>query len=222
VSILLESLNQKVDKTELHQLPDVHSSHFDDEMLGDEVLYKQLKLWKLISLILSLLILLSWGYFYQQKSQPQPQSNQLLVAEQPIVDKVSTQNLDEENINSTVEKEPVTQAKSIYKPQKREVISVKPTLKVGQPEPMATRTKPKATGAAIDINELPSALQQNFPQIEIASYVIADNAEDSFVILDGSFYKINQVITTDLTLRKITNEHIVVEFQAYLVKIPLK
>ena len=72
MSILLESLNQKVDKTELHQLPDVHSSHFDDEMLGDEVLYKQLKLWKLISLILSLLILLSWGYFYQQKSQPQP------------------------------------------------------------------------------------------------------------------------------------------------------
>jgi hypothetical protein len=230
VSILLESLNQQVEGSTKRELPNIHSSHFDDEMLGDEGLYKQLKLWKMTALLLLFLIVVSWTYFLTQTiSQPSkvvgsPKMEKKWVKNKKITD------LSQQAVETSIENKagvdgPKVEAeidtKGLYKPQKRKV----------EKEPSATFLKNRnqvqssneiPKGPPIEIAELPEELKSNFPQIEVNSYVIANKEEDSFVILGGLFYKNNQVITPNLTLRKITSEHMVVEFHSYLVKIPLK
>jgi len=221
LSILLESLNQQADENRNHQLPDIHSSHFDDEMLGDEVLYKKLKLWKIISLLLFLILLSSWGYFYFQMNHRGGDAPKKVLDETAVVEIKQAPENNNKKTNETQVESAKEEVGNTYKPQKREVKTVENTVSVQQ-EKTKTERSPKTIGAAVFVKELPTELQQKFPNIEINSYVIADKSEDSFVILDGSFYKTNQVITPDLTLRNITSENIIVEFHAYLVKIPLK
>ena len=74
----------------------------------------------------------------------------------------------------------------------------------------------------LSIDELSPELRQQLPLININSYVVAETANDSFVILDGAFYKVDQVIAPNLILREITNDEIVVDFKSQRIKIPHK
>lgn|GEM_PF-3133619 len=118
-----------------------------------------------------------------------------------------------------------TVVKETYQPKKREsVLLTTPTEKTSKSEKaagkIATDNASKSTGTALTLEELSDELRSQFPNIEINSYVVADSREESFVILDGGFYKIDQVIAPDLILREITQEAIVVEFRSQRVKIP--
>lgn len=125
--------------------------------------------------------------------------------------------------------------KQHYKPQK---ITSAPVEKASPPaqktEPVASentgqqsvtlnesRNKPAGSAGRITPEQLPPELQQSFPHLAINSYVVAEQAEDSFIILDGGFYQIGQVISPHLVLREIGRDELVVEFHEYWVKVPL-
>ena len=252
MSILLESLSQD-NKPPNNNVPDIHSTHFDDEMLGDEWLIKRVKVWRLASAVLLIVLVASWLFFYLQLSSSSFQAETvgheaLIVTDVPK----KQQQLVE---SSVVENQPVLEEKLLeeqrpiekaspnskmvnkneftmqnYAPQKRENSSKSVSaadVNISSPSVKsvaASKVKSgdnSAVGTALLVNELSEDLQSKFPKIEINSYVVADSAKDSFVILDGGFYKIDQVIAPDLILRKIANQEIVVEFHSQLVKIPL-
>ncbi|PHS16888.1 MAG: hypothetical protein COA86_11555 [Kangiella sp.] len=63
MSILLDSLKQNKDDEGI-AVPSVHDSHFDDDMLNDDDLIRSNQLWKLISILLLIVLSISWIYFY--------------------------------------------------------------------------------------------------------------------------------------------------------------
>ncbi|WP_196139523.1 general secretion pathway protein GspB [Aliikangiella sp. G2MR2-5] len=121
----------------------------------------------------------------------------------------------------------------VYKPQKRQSKVETKTTQVNKNQTQADQIS-KGTSSELPVKqstasrpkvfreELPPELKASFPEINIGSYVVADDPEKSFVILDGSFYKINQVIAPQMILREIGQKEIVVEFHQYMVKIPHK
>ena len=279
MSILLDSLEKNKDEAQ-NAVPDVHASHFDDEMLSDEWLLARVKRWQYLSLCLALALVTSWFYFYFNSSEL-PVSNQgidtSLVQPKGASTDVSEAKLEQsgsaskaemakaeiENIDSnqksnslvTQEKRAESQTASsdtdnasntsvvdesqnssqlennkvVYQPKKRET---KPHNQTAQNSNSLAKTKSvqntqvksAATqkSPAIFFEELPLNLQETFPSIELGSYVVSDNSENSFVIIDGGFYKINQVIAPDMILRGINTDHILVEFKSYYVKLPHK
>ncbi len=238
MSILLDSLQQNKQENE-PELPNIHASHFDDEMLSDEWLLKKIKIWKGISFTLALIVIASWSYFLLSKKADdlaQAQTQAQIVAEnlqakqpkennnqQPAQKQQKTQESVLFNEGKTVEPEEVINIKNNteqteYQSKKRENIVAK--NKVEKNENTVKQVAVRDPKAAILVTELPANLQNDFPSIELGSYVVADAPQDSFVILDGSFYKINQVIAPSLILRGITKDHIVVEFKNYWVKLP--
>jgi hypothetical protein len=119
-----------------------------------------------------------------------------------------------------------TSHKQVYTPQKQ--ASSKPQSKSqSKPEDLnvndkAVNAKTKKSGklnTPIFRDELPVELQAELPELKVDSFVVADNQKDSFVILDGAFYTVNQVIAPQLILRDIQAQHLIVEFKSYLVKI---
>ncbi len=113
--------------------------------------------------------------------------------------------------------------KKKYVPQKRSVQQQNSLREKVKTSRSGTQSVTKTSaGAIISRLELSPELSQQFPNIVIDSYVVADSVKDSFVILDGSFYKVNQVIAPDLYLRQINKDNIVVEFHAQLVSISYK
>ncbi|MET1254580.1 hypothetical protein [Aliikangiella maris] len=271
MSILLESLTQKNDAQnglDNDKIPDIHSTHFDDELLGDERLLKRLKIWQLLTYTLGIMLVASWCWIYLSGSiTPSPlQQSTVQVPEQTSI--LPNKAILSQAINPTQQTEPVqnqaasTQqitsvqpelsdeseaGRSVYKPKKHTKPAVKPENRSSrvadnQMQPEVERQSdvtakslnnsslansqtatpaPKPGTAVVTKNELPDSLQSEFPNIQINSYVVAENVKDSFVILDGAFYKVNQVIAPNLILRDISKQHIVVEYHSYLVKIPL-
>lgn len=125
--------------------------------------------------------------------------------------------------------------KKVYKPQKRlppvtrneqpaqrSLLDQKNSNVVSSPKPRNSQARSNTSNATLSLEELPQDLRSQFPNIEINSFVVAENPQDSFVILDGSFYKINQVIAVDLVLREIGKDAIVVEFKGQKVSLPNK
>lgn len=244
MSILLESLN-KEPSSQTNQVPDIHDSHFDDDMLGDEWLLRRVKIWQIVSLILVALLVISGFVFYNKISQEKLLSEKLMAenselksqldeALQPSVSTTVQEKVEvsppvvQEN-TSTIEKTLSTEnetpsAKQQYIPKKREVVEapVKTVSKNTSDRPVTAETKSNNTsqGSVLTKEELSEDLREQFPNIQINSFVVADNPQDSFVILDGSFYKVNQVIAPDLILREISKEYILVEFHTQLVKLP--
>lgn len=244
LSILLESLSQQNKDSNLHshQVPDVSDSHFDEQVFDDSGLYRRVRLWRLSAITLLLLLLASWSYFVLKLDKAEVGRSE--------VNKVIGKVVNDEAINITAEvsEQPAktTPPRRVYKPQKRQLeagaqiqhnnVQDNPEIKQdvqfdaaktsaatqnNQLVPVAADSpQVKAPGAAILKEQLSADLQSQFPQIEIDSYVVADSAEKSFVILDGAFYKVNQVIAPDLILRDISRTHLVVEFHSQLVKLP--
>ncbi len=247
MSILLETLNHQSNEQQKTStdLPNVHSSHYDDEMLGDERLFRQLKLWRLTCFILLITLIVSWSFFWitstgsvidnQRQDNFTKQLNGKELTGHSESKNESIQSIAKVETAPVISTEIPDKTKEItqkptYVPQKRVVDNtperskiIKPTTNTQKAEkPKPVNRKNQNFELAIYKEELPSELLELFPLIVINSYVISDDAEKSFVIMDGAFYKINQVIAPDLTLRQITAEQIVVEFYDQLVKIKLK
>ena len=261
MSILLESLSQQPSAPK-NSVPDVHVSHFDDEMLGDDWLVSRVKIWRGICILLAVLLISSWVYFYyklQEKKDtfmrevttensqlarpsenlttgqiaplkpvevPAAVNNQAqtaTVASQSVTD--SDANFQSVPQQDTVDQEAIS--KQVYRPQKRAVADNPVASESPSTKPESLQQKPEIKQASTEQRitlwhaELSEELKSQFPNIEINSYVVADTPDDSFVILDGSFYKINQVIAPQLILREITSGYILVEFQSQRVKLPL-
>ena len=234
MSILLETLNQDESSDEKAKskadssIPDIHASHYDDEMLGDEWLYKKLKYWQLATYSLVVLLLTSWSYFYSnQISVPTKKVLVQTVNQAPgvatetmeAIAKTEPQNKPEVPLtDNRVEIKESNKTNLQYVPKKREAkIENKQAFLVETVEPAKEAVQ---NSVSVLLEELPLQLQQQFPQININSYVVSNNEQDSFVILDGSFFKANQTIMPDLILRKINKENMLIEFHSYLVKIP--
>ncbi|TQV74876.1 hypothetical protein FLL45_07910 [Aliikangiella marina] len=86
--------------------------------------------------------------------------------------------------------------------------------------PASNSVEAGSEGAPLTLEALSAEMRQQFPNIEINSFVVSENPENSFVILDGNFYKINQVIAPNLILRDISKEAIVIEFKGQKVSLP--
>ncbi len=261
MSILLESLSQQ-EHEQNRELPDIHSSHFDDDMLGDEWIIKKMQRWRLLSIVLIVSLAASWLFFIFGNSFSHIENNRQAEVDfnekETIVNKVTdaSEMLNKEPAErvdaqiDTLDVSPVTtgdahiksapqqlttsnqnqikQDKIRYVPQKKNLLetereteeselSVKPNSIGGGTQVNGNH---QVIGGVIDREELSFELQQKFPQIVISSYVVASNPEESFIILDGSFYQIDQRIAPDLILRGIEQDHVIVEFHSYLVKLP--
>ena len=253
MSILLESLNKEAPSQDA-QVPNMHESHFDDDMLGDEWLLRRVKLWQFIAIVAIIGVAISWIGFYHHLDKVQSLSNkletenselksQLNKALQTASTLAAKANLNQAPVNASQnvataspvntpvaseQATPAADAESVnkqqYVPKKRQPVKrPKPvavdsgTSKETTPATVANNT---SQGGAVSKEELSADLYAQFPNIEINSFVVADNPKDSFVILDGSFYKENQVIAPDLILREISKEYILVEFHTQLVKLP--
>ncbi len=82
MSILLESLKQSTDNKD-KDVPGVGDSHFDDEMLSDEWLLAKLRMWKLISaLLLVALIVTTTGWIMSRTESHHFTNNADLQAQQ--------------------------------------------------------------------------------------------------------------------------------------------
>ncbi|TQV87700.1 GspB domain-containing protein [Aliikangiella coralliicola] len=262
MSILLESLS-KESPSKQQDIPDLHASHYDDEMLGDEWLLKRLRVWQIATAILLVLLLISWSYFLfsgknidssstsadiatvtaesNKRSSPSDISDKTIerlkqtaeVSEtkssEPKSNGAKAENFEKTQTDSqSTDKNKLNRTTQVYKPQKRRPQETAENSSQNATQSTVSNTTSGQNAASntskkiatIMFDELSIELQQQFPQISINSYVVAEKPGDSFVILDGDFYKINQVITPDLVLRGITSEHIVVEYRSYLVKIP--
>lgn len=230
-------------------VPNLDVSHFDDEMLGDEWIIKRANQWKLVALMTIGLLVLSWGYFLyyektddnQNKSEAssssvspsviKPESTKIL-GNQEVVKSTLKQNKIEslqknnfvKNQNDSVESfSMVSQIKKQqYKPEKR-IVTASNKSDSNKENELSTKAikVTKITEPAVFLEELSLQEQEDFPEIKIDSYIISDKPQESFVILDNKFYKMNQLISTDLILREITKENILLEYQSKLVKIPL-
>ena len=139
-----------------------------------------------------------------------------------------------EQTELTVAQQNVTE-KKVYKPQKRENTQSKTinsaqasttgnsgSIQKKESAPASQTVAETSLGATLSVQELSEDLRNQFPNIEINSFVVAEDPEDSFVILDGSFYKMNQVIAPNLILREIGKDAIVVEFKGQKVSLPNK
>lgn len=187
-------------------VPDVNTSHFNDELFGDEWLLQQIKWWRFASLSLAGLLIITWLFFFYQTSpsiEKEIEDNQITV---------DNKKLDTSKIK---ENEKANSIKNIYNPQKR-TSALKQKEKTT--EPVTTTTHSNVQAIAID--ELPVELKNKIPDLVFDAYVVAEKEADSFIILNGTFYKVNQEIEPKLILRKINQENIVVEYYSYQIKIP--
>lgn len=268
MSILLESLNKEPTDQE-NQVPDVHASHFDDDMLGDEWLLRRIRMWQVLSFLLIVVLVISWVSFYGQLDQAQSKSAELIAENSALksqlknesqVDTTASSNTQLENkasdislgTNTKVQPEAQSEAaapviestpvdthsqasnsvatdepknnKLQYVPKKRQPrdaeTAVSKSSISSRKTPSQMVSNDTSQGTILSKEELSSELLSQFPNIEINSFVVAENADDSFVILDGSFYKVNQVIAPNLVLREISKQYILVEFHTQLIKLP--
>jgi len=116
VSILLDSLKQKQDE-EGRIVPSVHNSHFDDEMLNDDALIRSNQLWKLTSILLLIVLSMSWIYFYLDISRTSEHS----VKRSPRLIEEQHENLTKRNVAETIEE-------NINKVDKNGVDIIKPSV----------------------------------------------------------------------------------------------
>ncbi len=276
MSILLDSLEKNKDE-ENNAVPDVHASHFDDEMLSDEWLLTRVKRWQYIALCLALALITSWFYFYFNTSKLSLEQqgknvglNQSISSQPSVVESKPEQNktnskvesakanlefasgsqqtevglaksqsassgatdkaIDTSTLDESQNANQIENNKVVYQPKKRELkqntqaakTSITTQAKTKNVKNTQVKSAVTQNSPAIFFDELPLNLQESFPSIELGSYVVSDSSENSFVIIDGGFYKINQVIAPDMVLRGINTDHILVEFKSYYVKLPHK
>jgi len=274
LSILLESLNQQENKNQA--VPDVHSVHFDEDMLGDDWLRRRVRRWQIIASVLLLALILSWSYWLAG-GRPLFDGDRQAVTE--ITASVADKSLDIEFSESSL-KEPEfqepelkksgfnnaemsdsgspeatpreldiqgrTQSESLmfghqqesktidtrqsYKPEKRvQAVST----------PLDSRTRdqsPENLNAVADVSkivsdesasmpvlleDLPEKTRQKLAMLSVSSSVVADKAEESFIIIDGRFYQINQQVTPEILIKQIKKSFLVVEYQGQLIKLNL-
>lgn len=236
MSILLESLDEQPTKKN-GDVPNIHESHFNDELLGDEWLLQRIKKWKIISAILFTMLILNWlamaGYFiyFFQKEISLPvveQKNATDIQVLPITSNANSLinknklSIEQTNLDNTVNNQKLI--KEEYTPQKRNIVNTSEKKENDKVNKNNQVTKPAKNSenktAVLSVDDLPQDLKSKFPVLKIDSYVVADKKEESFVILDGSFYSINQVISPNLILREIDKDKIIVEFHSQRVKIP--
>ncbi|MGX5202840.1 general secretion pathway protein GspB [Aliikangiella sp. IMCC44632] len=250
MSILLESLSGKKNSEPARQqdleVPDISVAHYDDELLGDEWLIRKVQFWQRACIFLVVITLFSWGYlgFYMATNDATPVSSQLA---QPALQKATVQAESKVNLTATTvpsngsqtfSSKPQVEVKSnlqsplkvaneepsklSYTPQKQVVSKPQKTSDPATPvkKLAAKPSRNNAADVALSIQALPAELQAQLPDLKVDSFVVADNQKDSFVILDGAFYTVNQVIAPELILREIKAQHLIVEFKSQRVKIP--
>jgi len=222
MSILLESLEQKDNQTD-SSIPNLGDSHFDDEMLSDEWLLEKLKLWQQIAFSLIFLLLLSWGYFLlTPKEEKQPVSKMTANIGSKLPVNVN-QNINEQSkqldspINQLNKRKQLPKSKTAavnkvsYKPQK---ISNNEASKNSN-----NRTSDKQLGkenSKADTAQVVGLDSAGFPENNISSYAISDNAKKSVVVINGRFYSQGEFVMPEVKLIAIKKEGILLEYKGQL------
>lgn len=241
MSILLDSLKQKIEKDE-YTVPTVHDSHFDDEMLNDDALISSNRFWKLVSTVLFIVLSISWIYFYLENLN----SNELPISLNTALKKgqsvsENTHNKSEQNtaeLDSNTELNPqfnnnISEEKNNlevvqYKPQKRNIQSKKTNTsekniyQIEGSNKLVNETKINksfySTSDAIDYDELSTEILMELPSLDVASYAVSNNPQKSFIVLSGSFYSIGETIAPNLKLLSIDKKSVIFRYGDILIK----
>jgi len=243
MSILLESLSRNA-QTDASAVPNLDVNHFDDDMLGDDWLLQKIRRWRLATFLLVVLLVGSWGFFLWHWSDAPTSTTQLNLPQSPmpqpaisattpvvqstpvLASAMPSNELPIESANSMPALENAkNDARQNYQPKLRETEITAPINEVvsnqrTQNKSVSAPSKIANNAPLVTVEELPDSLRTNFPAIALGSYVVSENPTESFIILDGVFYKINQVIAPHTILREIAQEYIVVEYYDYRVKLP--
>jgi len=225
MSILLESINNKSKHSETdvsQKIPNLNDLHFDDELMSDEWILKKIQFWKLISLSLFFVLLISWVLFYFIISEKTGSSK---FAPDDVVDiKVESKEKTQLNELSKLKaisklKEPskseeLTGLKKTYTPEK---INLKVTQKTVHKAIKNINDK-KVDEQIVEFETLSKDEKLKLPNIEINSYAVSSNKKKSFVVLNGKFYTENETIAPQLTLRKIEKNSIVLQYKNRLIR----
>ena len=227
MSILLESLTQsdKKQQEELEKnIPNVDDSHFDDEMFNDDDLLKQIKFWKIISFGVMAILLASWAWFYISDFTNIKTSLRTIM---PLEFIAKPEN-ESKQIDTKIQLKPENQA-TTYQP-KKIITKTEPAFnnefkknRVIVPAKISENNQPKtlakmASSEIIEFESLSDKMLSEIPELEISSYAVSSNAKKSFVVLNGSFYAEGEVISPNMTLVKITQENIIVNYKDQLIR----
>ncbi len=243
MSILLESLNQTKhshDALSGNSVPSVNDTHFDDEMLSDEWLFKKIFFWKIISGLLLVVLLGSWVgfYFYSGNSKDKvdsqffklEQQNKMIAAKKLPDNMLETKLPSQKGINHKPQQvtdnkqadaiatdETSAPIKEKYQPKK-----IKPSNKPNGFEkaiakPLVTQNASHQATQVVEFESLSDAEKQELPELEISSYAVSSNTKKSFVVLNGAFYAQGETITPHLVLVSIEKEGILMRYKGRLI-----
>ncbi|MGB0495102.1 MAG: general secretion pathway protein GspB [Kangiellaceae bacterium] len=236
MSILLDSLKQPKNKEAIN-VPSVHDSHFDDDMLNDDKLIKSKRFWKIMSFLLLLALIVSWTYVFFAFSKTTPLETSISKSEKVERDKVETfQQENSENNNEAIEnnQNKIVEEKSIqvernkqYAPQKREsvksaVTSQQIVFSTPKQEKENENNVPPKTAAkandAVYYEELPTEILMELPSLDISSYAVSSNTKKSFIVLNGSFFGIGDVVAANLQLLSIDKQDALFQYKNTLFR----
>jgi hypothetical protein len=136
MSILLESLNKKSTQT-LSKVPTLSDHHFDEEALIDEGTNKKQTFWRLFSVVLLLLLVLSWSSLY---IRPFKQYFQTLL-QVPFSSSTHTKSLLEKKTIALQKNNPNTTAHSLLLTPTNH--SIQPSLQKKTPSVIQTKKQKK-------------------------------------------------------------------------------
>jgi len=131
--------------------------------------------------------------------------------------------------NSAVEKLDLKE-KSVYQPKKIQT-SKTLTSKENKQSKQSTQTSIdtksetqaknevefEANDKVIEFESLPEAIILKMPELEISSYAVSTNVKKSFVVLNGAFYGVGEMIAPHLVLVAIKQEGIIVKYNGQLI-----
>ncbi len=193
-------------------------------MLSDEWLLEKLKLWQQIAFSLIFLLLLSWGYFFlaPKDEEKQPVSKMTTNIGSKLLVNVN-QDIKEQSKQPTSPINQLNKHKQLPKSKTAAVnkVSYKPQ-KISDneaPKNSNNRTSVKQLGkenSKADTAQVVGLDSAGFPEINISSYAISDNAKKSVVVINGRFYSQGEFVMPEVKLIAIKKEGILLEYKGQL------
>ena len=233
MSILLDSLEKNKQGVK-DDVPSVYDSHFDEEMLNDDSLINSIKIWKMISLILLMVLVFSWLFFvfsFQSAVHNIEHSDSASIIiktenESPIVKEVEIENATVElDVSQNGSKAEIkSMDKQVYQPKKREVSrsdDISKKIEIGTNKPAVKSLDQVSRYDEKDVvyyEDLSTSLLSELPSIEINSYAVSSNTKKSFVVINGSFYGVGEVISPYLKIVEIDKKGILLEYKGRFIR----
>jgi type II secretory pathway component PulC len=194
----------------------------------DRQLQTSLFRWRLVSGLLLLLLILSWLWFLAKPDDGSRFASQRSISSEithqdkdelkavtasPQAALNATQQLTNKNARMEGDKQP-------YHPQIRQerLIASNEQTAIGR----TPSEKPdRANEHIVLLEELPEIVRDEFPELSINSYVLADDPQKSFVVINNQIYGQNEILAPHTKLLSIEQDAIIVLFKDYRVKLPL-